>query len=135
LAPAHRASVLVQGGIPGTYFLRSLGFRMDSDAPPLAEDIVAEVIVLDESRPMALPAGALPVPASLAPITDEELANAGGLKRIIFLAILFNPPSTPGGSIPPITDPPASTVVHPGDELSDWVYQTDGTTLANKVFA
>ena len=71
----------------------------------------------------------------LATITDEELANAGGLKRIIFLAVLFNPPLTPGGPIPPITDPPANFVVHPGDELADWIYQTDGTTLANKVFA
>lgn len=135
LAPANRASVLVQGGAPGTYYLRSLGFRMDSDAPPLAEDIVAEVVVVDEPLPMALPAGPLPVPPMLAPITDEELANAGGLKRIIFLAIIFNPPPTAGAPIPPITDPPASGVVHPGDELADWIYQTDGTTLANKVFA
>jgi len=135
LAPANRASVLVQGGAPGTYSLRTRTFQMDSAAPPLAEDIVAEVIVLDESRPMTLPAGPLPVPAALAPITDEEFASAGGLKRIIFLAIVSNPPDTPGGPIPPITDPPANAVVQPGDELADWVYQTDATTLANRVFA
>ena len=135
LAPANRASVLVQAGAPGTYYLRTLGFQMDSNAPALAEDIVAEVVVMDESQLMALPAGPLPVPAALAPITDQELASAGGLKRIIFLAVLFNEPATPGGPIPPITDPPANAVVHPGDELADWIYQTDGTTLANKVFA
>ena len=58
-----------------------------------------------------------------------------GLKRIIFLAIIFNPPVDSRRPIPPITDPPANGVVHPGDELADWIYQTDGTTLANKVFA
>ena len=35
----------------------------------------------------------------------------------------------------PITDPPASAIVHPADELADWVFQTGKTTLANKVFA
>ncbi len=84
---------------------------------------------------MVLLIGPLPVPAMLAPITDAELASAGGLKRTIVLNAVFNQPLTQGGPNPPITDPPANAVVHPGDEIEDWVYQTDNTTLANKVFA
>jgi FtsP/CotA-like multicopper oxidase with cupredoxin domain len=105
------------------------------DGITLAEDTLAEVVVIDDPRPMALPSGPLPVPNALAPITDQELASAGGLKRSIVMFAVANPPPTPTSPNPPITDPPASTVVHPGNELNDWVYQTDGTSLANKVFA
>jgi FtsP/CotA-like multicopper oxidase with cupredoxin domain len=129
LAPSNRASVLVQAGAAGTYYLRSMRFLIDSDLAPLAEDIVAEVVVIDDAKPMQLPGATLPVPAALAPITDEELASAGGLKRTIFFAIISNPPPAP------ITDPPASEIVHPGAELDDWVYQTGNTSLANRVFA
>lgn len=128
LAPSNRTSVLVHAGAAGTYYLRTMKFQISRDAA-LAEDILAEVVVLDDAKPMQLPAGSLPVPAVLAPITDEELARAGGLKRTIFFAIVSNP------SPAPITDPPASEIVHPGAELSDWTYQADNTTLANKVFA
>ena len=105
LAPGNRASVLVQAGAAGTYYLRTLPFQMGIDESNLSEDILAEVVVVDESRPMALPTGPLPVPASLAPITDEELASAGGLKRsIVMRAVDFDP-----------ANPPANPVVNPGN--------------------
>lgn len=129
LAPGNRASVLVQAGAPGTYLLRTLRFQMGNAAAVLAEDVLAEVVVVEEPRPMALPAGPLPVPASLAPITDHELASAGGLQRHIVLRAVFNLNGDP------ITAPPANAVVHPGSELDDWTYQTADTTVADKVFA
>lgn len=148
LAPGNRASVLVKAGAPGTYLLRTLNFLIGDSgkapAPPtfitgagLKEDIVAEVVVIDEPRPMNLPPGPLPVPAALAPITDQELAVAGGLKRMIVFRAVDNPdPNASFQTLPvklPITLPPASDVVHPGDELNDWIYQADNTTLANTV--
>ncbi len=134
LAPGNRASVLVKAGAAGTYYLRSMRFQFGGPSAILEEDILAEVVVVDPARPMNLPTNPLPVPAVLAPITDDEFARAGGLKRIIFLGAIFNP-SAPDGSTPPITDPPASNIVHPGNELDDWVYQTDNTFMANGVFA
>ena len=143
LAPGNRASVLVKAGAPGTYLLRTLNFLIgdfgDGSGARLLEDIVAEVVVIDDPRPMNLPIGPLPVPAVLAPITDQELAGAGGLKRTIVFRAVDNPDfNSPPTSLPrkfPITQPPASLIVHPGDELDDWVYQTDNTTLADTVFA
>ena len=148
LAPGNRASVLVKAGAPGTYLLRTLNVLVGDSgkvpAPPtyitgagLLEDIVAEVIVIDEPRPMNLPLGPLPVPAALAPITDQELAAAGGLKRMIVFRAVDNPdPNASFQGLPvklPITLPPASDIVHPGDELNDWIYQQDNTPLANTV--
>ena len=143
LAAGNRASVLVKAGAPGTYLLRTLNFLIgdfgDGSGARLLEDIVAEVVVIDDPRPMNLPIGPLPVPAVLAPITDQELAGAGGLKRTIVFRAVANPNfNSPFTSLPvklPITEPPASLIVHPGDELDDWVYQTDNTTLADTVFA
>lgn len=129
LAPGNRVSALVQAGSPGTYYLRTLRFQIGGRIAVLEEDVLAEVVVVDPPLPMSLPAGPLPVPASLAPITDEELAAGGGIKRTIVMRTVFNDPDVP------ITSPPASTIVHPGDELPDWVFQTGTTTLANKVFA
>jgi FtsP/CotA-like multicopper oxidase with cupredoxin domain len=120
LAPGNRASVLVQAGAPGTYYLRTVGYL---------EDILAEVEVIDESRPMRLPSGPLPVPPLLAPITDDELASGGGLQRHLVLRQVFNP----NGDT--VTLPPANAVVHPGGEIDDWVFQTGNTTLADSVFA
>jgi FtsP/CotA-like multicopper oxidase with cupredoxin domain len=125
LAPGNRASALVQAGAAGTYYLRTLQFQMGIEESNLSEDILAEVVVVDESRPMALPTGRLPVPASLAPITDEELASAGGLKRsIVMRSVDFDP-----------ANPPANPVVNPGIERDDWLYQTGNTSIANEVFA
>ena len=129
LAPGNRASVLVQAGAPGTYYLRTLRFQMGTRLAILEEDVLIEVVVVDPPLPMTLPSGPLPVPSSLAPITDEELASAGGLKRYIVMRAVFN------DNEQPITNPPASSIVTPGDELQDWVFQTGKTTLANKVFA
>jgi FtsP/CotA-like multicopper oxidase with cupredoxin domain len=121
LAPGNRASVLVQANAAGTYYLRTLQFPMGINESILPEDILAEVVVVEDSRPMALPTAPLPVPASLAPITDEELAIAGGLKRSVVLRFVA-------------LDPP-SGVVNPGSERDDWVYQTGNTSIANEVFA
>ena len=148
LAPGNRASVLVKAGAPGTYLLRTLNVLVGDSgkvpAPPtyitgagLLEDIVAEVVVIDEPRPMNLPLGPLPVSTALAPITDQELAAAGGLKRMIVFRAVDNPdPNASFQGLPvklPITLPPASDIVHPGDELNDWIYQQDNTPLANTV--
>ena len=43
-------------------------------------------------------------------LTDEEFARAGGLKRTIVMRAVFN---EEGGSV---TDTPANSLVHPGDE-------------------
>ena len=120
LAPGNRASLLVQAVAPGTYYLRTLG--------PLA-DILAEVLVIEEARPMTLPVGPLPVPALLAPISDEELASGGGLQRHIVLRQISNPDRSP------VTAPPANAVVRPGNEIADWVFQTGNTAIADNVFA
>ncbi len=148
LAPGNRASVLVKAGAPGTYLLRTLNVLVGDSgkvpAPPtyitgagLLEDIVAEVVVIDDPKPMNLPLGTLPVPAALAPITDQELAAAGGLKRMIVFRAVDNPdPNASFQGLPvklPITLPPASDIVHPGAELNDWIYQQDNTPLANTV--
>lgn len=129
LAPGNRSSVLVQAGAAGTYYLRTMAFQMGQAQATLAEDILAEIVVTDDPIAMSLPAGPLPVPAALAPITDEELAAAGGLKRSIVMFVVSNPAPAP------ITAAPANAIVHPGSELNDWVYQTDNTTIADKVFA
>jgi FtsP/CotA-like multicopper oxidase with cupredoxin domain len=126
LAPGNRASVLVQAGAAGAYYLRTLPFSIGIEEDMLAEDILAEVVVVDEPRPMSLPAGPLPVPASLATITDEELASAGGLKRYIVMRAVY---------AAPVADQPPGSVVHPGDEVDDWFYQTGDTPLADRVFA
>ena len=126
LAPGNRASVLVQAGAPGTYYLRTLSFQMGGAGATLPEDVLAEIVVVDEARPMALPAGPLPVPASLAPITDEELASAGGLRRHIVMRAVFAPATA---------DQPPGSVVHPGGEVDDWFYQSATTNLSKTVFA
>lgn len=126
LAPGNRASVLVQAGAPGLYALRTLPLQIASETAWLAEDVVAEVLVIDERRPMALPLKPLPVPAALAPITDEELASAGGLKRNIVMRAVFANPSS--AQLP-------DSVVQPGGEVDDWFYETGGTNLARTVFA
>ena len=134
LAPANRSSVLVQAGAAGTYYLRTMKFQTGAERSTSAEDIVAEVVVVDDPLPMSLPTGPLPVIPFLAPITDEEFAAAGGLSRYIVLNVAFNPPPGPGQPNPPITNPPASDVIHPGAELNDWVYQTDDTSINQHVY-
>jgi FtsP/CotA-like multicopper oxidase with cupredoxin domain len=127
LAPGNRASMLVQAGAAGTYYLRTLKFEMGVDESILAEDILAEIVVVDEPRPMALPNAPLPVPAALAPITDDELASAGGLKRSIVMRFLYLDPD--------ITAPPPDALLNPGNERDDWVYNTGGTAIGDEVFA
>ena len=127
LAPGNRASILVQAGAAGTYYLRTLKFEMGVDESILAEDILAEIEVVDEPRPMALPNAPLPVPAALAPITDDELASAGGLKRSIVMRFLYLDPD--------ITTPPPDALLNPGNERDDWVYNTGGTAIGDEVFA
>ena len=52
------------------------------------EEIIARVVVEGDPVTASLPAAAnLPRPRELDPITDEELANAGGRQRIVMLSI------------------------------------------------
>jgi FtsP/CotA-like multicopper oxidase with cupredoxin domain len=126
LAPGNRASALVKAGDPGTYYLRTLKFEIGIEEAVLDEDVVAEVVVIDDALAMALPTGPLPVPDSLAPITDEELASAGGLKRSIVMRAVFAQATA---------EQPPGSVVHPGSEVNDWFFQTGNTALADRVFA
>jgi FtsP/CotA-like multicopper oxidase with cupredoxin domain len=61
-----------------------------------------------------------------APITDQELAAPGGLKRNIVMRAVFAPATA---------DQPPNAVIHPGSEVDDWFFQTGFTNFANTVFA
>ncbi len=124
LAPGNRASVLVQAAAPGTYYLRTLAFGIGVNESMLDEDVLAEIVVVDHARPMALPAALPPLPQSLATITDEELAAAGGLKRSVVMRFVSVDPSQPD-----------TAVVHPGVELDDWLFETGRTAISNEIFA
>jgi FtsP/CotA-like multicopper oxidase with cupredoxin domain len=87
----------------------------------------------------------LPVTPFLAPITDEELAANGGLKRTIVMRVIASTPGSP--TIPvPFEGPAKTPLVQPGDEITDWVFQqyfpnppTETppklSQIANKVYA
>ena len=139
LGAGNRTSVLVKAGAPGTYQLRTMPIQVGRDAqgqgaPVIPADIVAEIVVIDDPKPMNLPSGPLPVTPFLAPITDEELAAHGGLKRTIVMRVIAsNPPPTPPAL--PFTGAAATPLVQPpGNELPDWIYQQGPTQIANKVF-
>ena len=134
LAPGNRSNVLVKAGAPGTYMLRTLQVEMGRTESTVAEDIVAEIVVVAGDRiSMSLPREPLPVTPFLNPITDEELAAGGGLKRTIVMRVIASatpvPPGLPftGSAATPLVQPP------PG-ELPDWVYQDGNTQVANKVY-
>ena len=101
------------------------------------EQVLAEIFVISGRFPMNLPPEPLPVTPFLAPITDEELAAHGGVKRTIVMRVIASrkpPVTTP--PTPPFTGPVATPLVQPPPgELPDWIYQTDGTQIANKVYA
>ena len=101
----------------------------------VAEDVVAEIVVLDVVFAMNLPPEPLPVTPFLDPITDEELAAHGGLKRTIVMRVIASNPPPAAGQLP-FTGAAATPLVQPPPgELPDWVYQTGGTQIANKVYA
>jgi FtsP/CotA-like multicopper oxidase with cupredoxin domain len=148
LGAGNRTSVLVKAGAPGTYKLRTMPIEVGRDAqgqgaPVLPADIVADVVVLDDFFPMNLPPEPLPVTPFLAPITDDELAANGGLKRTIVMRVIASNPPVPNPQTNPPTPPlmpftgPAKTplVQPPEGELEDWVYMTGPTQISNKVFA
>ena len=101
----------------------------------LPSSILAEVVVIDSRWFMQLPQPPLPVTGFLAPITDEELAAHGGLKRSIVMRAIANPWPGTQGTAGPITDAPANQIVHPGAELDDWVFNTPNTSVANSVYS
>jgi len=143
LGVGNRTTVLVKAGAPGTYQLRN--FPVENGRNPagvLPGDVVATVVVLDDPYPMSLPPEPLPVTPFLAPITDEEIAANGGLKRTIVMRVITSskgPPEIPA----PFTGVAATPLVQPGGELPDWVfeqfYPPDQTAklsqIANKVYA
>jgi FtsP/CotA-like multicopper oxidase with cupredoxin domain len=92
LAPGNRASVVIQAGKPGTYYLRGLPVKISEGAQPivLPEDILAKVIVVDAKDSMSIPTTPLLVSRFLDPITDDELANNGGKKRNIVFRMTGN---------------------------------------------
>ena len=92
LAPGNRASVVIQAGKPGTYYLRGLPIKISEGAQPivLPEDILAKIIVVDSKDSMSIPSTPLPVSRFLDPITDDELANHGGKKRNIIFKMTGN---------------------------------------------
>ena len=140
LAAGNRTSVLVKAGAPGTYLLRTMPIQVGRNnegqgSPVLPADVLAEVVVVDDPQPMNLPPEPLPVTAFLDPITDQELAAHGGLKRTIVMRVIAsNPAPTPPAL--PFTGPAETPLVQPPPgELPDWVYQTGATAISNKVFA
>ncbi len=92
LAPGNRASVVIQAGKPGTYYLRGLPVKLSEGAQPivLPEDFLAKVIVVESKEIMSIPSTPLPVSRFLDPITDDELANHGGKKRNIIFKMIGN---------------------------------------------
>ena len=92
LAPGNRASVVIQAGKPGTYYLRGLPVKISEGAQPivLPEDVLAKVIVIDSKDTMSIPSAPLPVSRFLEPITHEEFANHGGKKRNIIFKMTGN---------------------------------------------
>ena len=77
----------------------------------------------------------MPVTPFLAPITDEELAAHGGLKRTIVMRVIAsNPPATPP-ALPFIGQAATPLVQPPPGELEDWVYQSGPAQTTNKVYA
>ncbi|MGE4335705.1 MAG: multicopper oxidase family protein [Pigmentiphaga sp.] len=127
MAPGNRDDVMIRAGLPGTYYLRT---RAYNSGFPVPEDILAEVVVVGEPMAMALPTGPLPLSEILDPISDEELASHGGLKREIVLRTIGNNNGTP------ITDAPSAALLPvPPGELPIWTYQTGNTFAANRVFA
>lgn len=134
-----RSSVIIQAGLPGTYYLRTLTVNASAQGI-VPEDILAEIVVVAPTNPMRIPSEPLPVTAFLLPITDAELAAKGGLKRnIVFRAIsnalLNNTLSPAAAKLSPITQAPASGLLSPGSEIRDWVYNTDLTSVMNTVFS
>ncbi len=120
LAVGGRTNVLVKAGAPGTYLLRTFPIEMGRNPKGVAAgDVVATVIVRDDPYPMSLPPEPLPVTGFLTPISDEELAANGGLKRTIVMRV--TPSKQPD---PPLIDPP------PG-EWPDWILHENYPPNAN----
>jgi len=136
LAVANRTNILVKAGAPGTYLLRTFPIEIGRNAAGvIAGDVVAEIVVVDEQKPMDLPPEPLPVTPFLAPITDEELASHGGLKRTIVMRVIPSTPS-PGAGEMPFTGAAATPLVQPPPgELPDWVYQDGPAQTQSKVYA
>ncbi len=79
LAPGNRASFLVRAGTPGLYFLKAAATSGPGTTVAYGETTLAVVLVAGAPVSMELPAGALPLPASLAPIADGEITGRRSL--------------------------------------------------------
>ena len=92
LAPGNRASVVMQAGKPGTYYLRALPIKLSEGERPivLPEDVLAKIVVLESKNIMSVQDTPLPVSRFLDAITDEELASHGGKKRNIIFKMTGN---------------------------------------------
>ena len=92
LGPGNRASVLLRGGAPGTYLLRSLPLELarGRQSATLPGQILARIVVVEGTAAFDLPQTPLSVSEFLNPITDHELASAGGRKRSIVFDMVGN---------------------------------------------
>lgn len=145
LGAANRSSVTLKAGAPGTYYLRNLSTQQASRGSQ-PEDILATIIVQPSTVAMALPSAPFPVTNFLDPITDAQLAAGGGVQRNIVFRLVANvfPPTSSGGTTKtPLTTASgnAGTLLpNPSNsppavfDLSEWVYNTDATTMQNTAF-
>ncbi len=136
LAPSNRASVTVQAGAPGVYYLRTLPITVagPGNRGTLPEDILAEVVVVESAGAMSLPQPPFPRTPFLDPVTDAEIAASGGLKRNIVFRAISNALLVGAPNTSPITDAPASGLLSPGSDAGEWVYNTDATSMMNTAF-
>ena len=123
LAAGNRSSVVIQAGEPGTYLLRSLPVKIAKGLQTaiLPGDVLAKIVVLDSQKVMALPATPLPVCNFLKPITDQELACAGGKKRSIILNMIGNESLDPSRNSPSLINQTMASAETAASEITEFV--------------
>ncbi|MBT8594767.1 multicopper oxidase domain-containing protein [Polynucleobacter paneuropaeus] len=123
LAAGNRSSVVIQAGEPGTYLLRSLPVKIAKGLQTaiLPGDVLAKIVVLDSQKVMALPATPLPVCNFLKPITDQELACAGGKKRSIILNMIGNESLDPSRNSPSLINQTIASAETAASEITEFV--------------
>ncbi|MBI3929172.1 MAG: multicopper oxidase domain-containing protein [Armatimonadetes bacterium] len=138
LAPGNRADVLLKIDLPGTYEIRKEEF-MTGMGPPQAAQVLAFVDVVGDPFDMPLPAGPLPVPATLPDITNAEVNDFRTLTYNINDP-MANPPVGPqiptgGGNAPNFTingvrfDPSVINQAIPLGSVIEWTLANPSTAF------